>query len=86
MSSPLTTQTPARQQHPRGRLVGFNLLSLKQMEKSPGNHRAFLFLEAINGAQLLCLDKFSCNLFGMTILHTQRARKSLILYIYPHAT
>jgi hypothetical protein len=43
MSSPKTTQPITRQQHPRGILVRSNLLSLKQIEKSPGNHRAFSF-------------------------------------------
>jgi hypothetical protein len=78
MSSPKTTQPLAVQQHPRGMLVISNLLSLKQIEKSPGNPGLSLF-EAINHAQTICLQYFSRNLFGLNILRTVTPSKPMIL-------
>jgi hypothetical protein len=74
MSSPKTSQTLTKQQHPHGMLVRFNLLSLKQIEKAPAITGLSLF-EATNGAQLLCLDKFGRNPFRMTFLQTKTPLK-----------
>jgi hypothetical protein len=82
MSSRKTTQPLATQQHPRGMLVRPNLLSLKQIEKSPGNPGLSLF-EARNSEQTLYFEYFSRNLFGLNILRTVTPSKPMILDIYP---
>jgi len=57
-------------------LVSSNLLFLKQIEKAPALTGAFLFA-GNNQTQPLCLDEFSCNPFGMTILQRVKLRKLL---------
>jgi hypothetical protein len=78
MSSPKTTQTFARQQHAHGMLVRSSLLSLKQIEKAPETTGLSLF-GASNHVQMLCLEYFSHNPFGMNILQTKLPRKLMIL-------
>jgi hypothetical protein len=80
MSSPKTTQPLATQQHPRGMLVGPNLLSLKQIEKAPETP-GFLFLRPENSEQALYFEYFSRNLFGLNILRTATPSKPMILDI-----